>query len=343
MSAQGLVITRFGDTGVLKMQSVAVASMTDDSVRIQVKAAGVNFADLQMRMGLYPEAPKVPFVPGYEIAGEIIEAGANVKSLKVGDRVLAGTKFGGYVTEIVLPEFQVRKLPDHLSFAEGASIPVNFMTAWVALVHMARVREGDRVLIESAAGGVGVAATQIAARAGARVTGVVSSDRKAQAVLDLGASEVRLNSEWESKTMANEKFDVILNASGGKLLKRSLERLEPCGRVVSFGVSSAIGGNKRSIFKVASTLVSSPIILPLQLMMKNIGIYGLNVLQLFSEPEDRSKPTLLMRSLDSVLQEFEKKHFRVIVGKEFPLEEGGAAHLHLQGRGNIGKVVLTCP
>lgn len=342
MAAQGLFITRFGGIDVLKMQAAPTQPMTDSTVRIRVKAAGVNFADLQMRMGLYPEAPKVPFIPGYEVSGEVIEVGAHIRSLKVGDRVLAGTKFGGYVTEIVLPEFQVRKLPEHLSFAEGASIPVNFMTAWVALQHMARVREGDRVLIESAAGGVGVAATQIAVRAGARVTGVVSSDRKAQAVLDLGASEVRLNSEWESKTMAKERFDIILNASGGKLLKKSLDRLEPCGRVVSFGVSAAVGGDKRSIFRVASTLVRSPIILPLQLMMKNIGIYGLNVLQLFVEPKDPAHPTLLMRSLDSVLQEFDQKHFKVLIGKEFPLEEGGAAHLHLQGRGNIGKVVLTC-
>jgi NADPH:quinone reductase-like Zn-dependent oxidoreductase len=130
-------------------------------------------------MGTYPEAPKPPFVPGYEVAGTVIEVGSSVKNFQKGDRVLAGTRFGGYTTEVVVPEFQVKKIPGKLTDTEAAAIPVNFMTAWVALQDLARIRKGDRVLIQSAAGGVGVAAVQIAAQMGAHVVGTVSSKIKA--------------------------------------------------------------------------------------------------------------------------------------------------------------------
>ena len=179
-----------------------------------------------MRMGMYPEAPPLPFVPGYEVAGTVLEVGAQVTLFKPGDRVVGGSKFGGYVSEIVLPEFQVRKTPSHLSDAEAASIPVNFMTAWTALEEMGRVRKGDRVLIPSAAGGVGVAAVQIAAQRGAHVVGLVGSPSKIAVVRELGAAETMTNEEWEK---ASDKdaggFDIVLDATGGESVKRSMRRL----------------------------------------------------------------------------------------------------------------------
>src|SRR4051812_26941937 len=168
-----LKITRFGGPEVLIWKEVPNPVLTPDGIRVQVTAAGVNFADLMMRMGMYPEAPKPPFVPGYEVAGTVIEVGPQVVGFRPGERVLAACAFGGYVDEIVVSEYQVRRTPAHLSDAQAASIPVNYMTAWVALHEMARVRKGDRVLIPSAAGGVGIAAVQLAALAGAHVTGLV--------------------------------------------------------------------------------------------------------------------------------------------------------------------------
>src|SRR4051812_4292769 len=125
---QSIKVSKFGGPGVLKLCEEPSPPLRLDGIRIQVTAAGVNFADLMMRMGLYPEAPKPPFVPGYEIAGRVLEVGKAVQKIRPGDRVVGGTRFGGYTTEIVLSDYQVRKIPDNISDIEAAAIPVNFMT-----------------------------------------------------------------------------------------------------------------------------------------------------------------------------------------------------------------------
>jgi NADPH:quinone reductase-like Zn-dependent oxidoreductase len=341
---KSLQITRAGGPEVFKLLDLPSPTMVTDGVRIQVKAAGVNFADLMMRMGMYPEAPKMPFTPGYEVAGIVSEVGPQVRAFKPGDRVLAACKFGGYTDEIVLQEYQVRGTPAHLSDAEAAAIPVNFMTAWVALKEMARVRNGDRVLIPSAAGGVGTAAVQIAAQAGAHVVGLVGTSSKVQAVRDLGAQETMTNDEWESASDRDAGgFDIILDATGGTSLKRAMRRLAKAGRVVNFGVSSFIGGEKRNLPKVLGALIKTPILTPFQLMDSSTGIFGLNMLKVFEPPApgESLAHTSMGRAFDGTLQAFEERRFRVIVGKSFPLAEAGAAHSHLQSRGNIGKVVLN--
>lgn len=340
---QALQIPRVGGPEVFKLIELPSPPLTPEGVKIKVGAAGVNFADLMMRMGMYPEAPPLPFVPGYEIAGTVMEVGDQVKNFKPGDRVLGGCKFGGYVSEIVLAEFQVRKTPAHLSDAEAASIPVNFMTAWTALQEMGRIRKGDRVLIPSAAGGVGVAAVQIAAQAGAHVVGLVGSPSKTQIVRELGAAETMSNQEWE-KAADKEAggFDIILDATGGESVKRSMRRLAHGGRVIVFGVSSFVGGEKRNLTRIVSGLLHTPFYTPFKLMDQCKGIFGLNMLTLFDPPSPGVdfRNTIMGRSFEGPLKAFEEKKFRAIVGKTFPLAEGGAAHTHLQSRSNVGKVVL---
>ena len=326
-----------GGPKMLQLKEAPRPALAPDQVRIAVRASGINFADLQMRMGMYPEAPPIPFVPGYEVAGVVSEIGASAKTdLRVEDRVLAGCRFGGYVDEICLPADQVRKFPAHLDFEEAASIPVNWMTAWLALVDMGRVRPGDRVLVPSAAGGVGVAAVQIAKAHGAWVAGIVGSPSKSALVKDLGADVVWTNDEWESQKHDLERFDIALDAQGGKSLKRAYSRLKPTGRVVAFGVSSMVQGEKRSLIAAAKTLTQTPIFLPLKLMMANRGVFGLNMLKLFE-----NESALLTGGLDKVLEGFAAKKYRAVVGKSFPLAEAGAAQEHLRSRSNVGKVVLT--
>lgn len=340
---RSLQITRIGGPEVLQIIDHPSEKLKSDSLRIQVTASGVNFADLMMRMGTYPEAPKIPFVPGYEIAGTVIEVGTAVKTFRPGDRVLAGTEFGGYTTEIVLSEFQVRKIPASLTDIEAAAIPVNFLTAWVALQDMARIRKGDRVLIQSAAGGVGVAAVQIAAQAGASVVGIIGSKLKADAVKSLGASEIMTYQEWEElKDKDADGFQIILDSTGGDSLKRSFRRLAAGGRVISFGVSSMVSGQKRSILKAASLFLNTPRFSPFKLMMENKGIFGLNMLKLFERPSP-GKSSLVPSALDLIMERFEDRSYRVMIGKTFALEKGGDAHAFLQSRANIGKVILTSP
>jgi NADPH:quinone reductase-like Zn-dependent oxidoreductase len=329
-------ITGKGGPEVMAYVDADPPALSPDGIRIAVRATGVNFADLMMRMGMYPEAPKPPFTPGYEVAGDVTEVGSAVLpgTFAKGDRVIAATKFGGYSSEVAVAVPQARKMPEGMSYEHGASIPVNWGTAWVALQEMARVRKGDRVLVHSAAGGVGVAAVQIAVAAGARVVGLTGSPSKSQAIKELGAAEVWTNDEWAKRD--SERFDVIIEAIGGSELKRCYARLAPAGRVVTFGVSSMVGGTKRSIFKVASTFVRMPMFTPLALMNANKGIFGLNMLKMF-EPDQIDR---VGHALDKVIEGFKQKRFRAVVGKTFPLKDAGAAQEHLQSRGNIGKVVL---
>jgi NADPH:quinone reductase-like Zn-dependent oxidoreductase len=335
---KAIQIVHFGGPEVFRVVEGQSPPMLPDHVRIRVSAAGINFADVQMRMGLYPEAPRLPFVPGFEVAGVITETGPGVQSFHRGERVLAGCRFGGYSTEIVLAASQVRKTPRKLSDVEAASIPVCFITAWIALMEMARVREGDKVLVANAAGGVGSAAIQMAALAGAQVIGLVGSADKKETVRSLGAGQVLTYGELHSREDSRD-FDVILDPRGGAELKDSLGRLAPGGRVVSFGASSIVGGLKRSIPRTLLGLLQTPLLNPIGLGAKNRGVFGLNSLPLYDS--ERGK-RLLARALDAALEGFETGRYRTLVGKVFPLEKAGAAHEYLQSRKNVGKIVLRC-
>jgi synaptic vesicle membrane protein VAT-1 len=333
-------ITRFGGPEVLRAVETPSPVLQPGHVRIRVSAAGINFADIQMRMGLYPEAPKLPFAPGFEVAGVISEVAPDVSAFRAGERVLAPTRFGGYATEIVLPVVQVRRTPRKLSDVEAASIPVCFMTAWISLMELARVREDDRVLVPGASGGVGSAMIQVAARAGAQVTGLVSSGEKKETARALGAGHVFTYGEFSSRGGADARdFDIVLDARGGASLKDNLKRLAPGGRAVSYGVSSIVTGQKRSIARTLLQLLQTPVLTSIGLQMSNRGLFGLNMLTLFKSEKGLQ---LALRALDNSLQGFQDGVFKPTVGKVFPLAEAGKAHAHLQSKTSMGKVVLRC-
>ena len=334
---RAVMIPRFGGPEVLRVVEQPRAPLPADAVRIRVTASGINFADVQMRIGLYPEAPKPPFVPGFEVAGAVTEVGTGVTSFRSGDRVLAACRFGGYATEIVLPAAHVRRTPSHLSDAEAAAVPVAFITAWLSLVDLARVRPGERVLIPGAAGGVGTAAVQIAAVAGAEVVGLVGSETKKGLVLSLGAREALTYLEWQRR-QDSSMFDIVLEPRGGSDVRRSLARLGPGGRVICYGVSSLVTSLRRSIPRVIAGMLRTPLLTPIGLQMSNHGIFGLNVLKYFDTPEGFKK---LTDALDGALEGFEKRRYKVAVGKIWPLEDAGKAHEFLQSRQGTGKQILV--
>ena len=339
---QSIQISRFGGPEVLKIiEEKSSQSLPRDSVRIRVKAAGVNFADLMMRMGLYPEAPPLPFIPGYEIAGTVVECGSDVRQFSPGERVLAGTRFGGYTSEIVLPAKQIRKTPDHLSDVEGASITVNFLTAWSALHEMARVRKGDTVLIQSAGGGVGLAASQICREVGANTVGLVSSPIKKEILRQYGFSEAFTYEEWQ-KDAQNQmgRFQIILDSHGGKSIKQNFKSLAPLGRLVSFGASTIVGGQKRSLAKMISFAIQTPFFTPFKLMMENKGVFGFNLLSLFDDLE-KGKPSVLLQALDSILERFKDQTFKPSTVTCFQLKDAQDAHKALIDRSHSGKIILT--
>src|ERR1700747_860466 len=244
-------------------------------------AAGINFADVMARMGLYPDAPKPPCVIGYEVAGTVLELGEGVNGLVPGQRVLAGTKFGGYATQVAVPASDGVPLPDSLTFEQGAAIPVNYVTAWAALIRYGAVQPGERVLIHAAAGGVGIAATQIAKRAGAEVYGTASPS-KHERCRELGVDHALdyTTPGWERDV---PPLDVILGAVAGKSFRTSYSLLPPGGRLCAFGASSLVSGQRRNILTALGTVVRMARFNLIKQMSESKAVIGLNMLSLWKD------------------------------------------------------------
>jgi NADPH:quinone reductase-like Zn-dependent oxidoreductase len=328
-----VVITKHGGPDVLRVQERPDPPLGPGEVRIGVAAAGVNFADVMARMGLYPDAPKPPCVIGYEVAGTILELGEGVSSFVNGQRVFAGTMFGGYASQVVVPANDVVALPDGLSFEQGAAIPVNYATAWAGLVGYGNLQPGERVLIHSAGGGVGIAATQIAKRHGAEVYGTASPGKHAQCkgfgvdhALDYTAPG------WERGL---PPFDVILDAVGGKSFRRSYSMLRPGGRLVVFGVSALVSGQRRNLFTALRTVARMPRFNLIKQMSESKAVIGLNMLTLWKDRktlEPWTRPLLSLMA-DGTIQP--------VLAGAFSFEDAGAAHTMITERRNVGKVVLV--
>jgi NADPH:quinone reductase-like Zn-dependent oxidoreductase len=326
------VITKHGGPGVLQVQERPDPPLGAGEVRIAVAAAGVNFADVMARMGLYPDAPRPPCVIGYEVAGTILELGEGVSGLSHGQRVMAATKFGGYATQAVVPAADAVALPDGLTFEQGAAIPVNYGTAWAALIAYANLQAGERVLVHSAGGGVGIAATQIAKRAGAEVYGTASPGKHAR-IAELGVDHPLdyTSAGWEEGLPS---FDVILDAIAGRSFRRSYRMLRPGGRLVAFGASSLVSGQRRNPLTALRTLARMPRFNVLKQMAESKAVMGLNLLTLW---KDRGTLAPWIEPLRELLDDGTVKP---VVAGDFSFERAGEAHTMISERRNLGKVVL---
>jgi NADPH:quinone reductase-like Zn-dependent oxidoreductase len=339
------VITGHGGPEVLQVQERPDPPVGAGEVRIDVKAAGINFADTMARVGLYPEAPKPPCVVGYEVAGDVESVGDGVESVNVGDKVMAGTRFGGQASMVTVPENQVFPLPDGFSYEQGAAFPVNYSTSYVALVMMGGLREGDRVLIHAAAGGVGISATQIARSRGAEIFGTASAS-KHDAIREQGVQHAidYRNQDFAQeirRITGGEGVDVIMDATGPTNFRKDYRLLREGGRLIMYGLSEASTGTGRDMKKVFTSLARMPFATvpwwkSLQLMNENKGIFGLNMLAW----QDRE-------GLDRVLEAFNKEldagtiSIDPVVAEAFSFERAGEAHTFIAERRNIGKVVLV--
>ena len=327
-----IVIEKYGPASTLQLREIAPRPPGADEVSIDVAYSGINFADIQMRLGFYPDAPKRPFVPGYEVSGKVSAVGANVKDLRPGDSVVAGTYFGGYASHVTIPARQVFALPTSIDLAAGAALPVNYFTAQLALHEMARIRTGDRVLIECATGGVGVLAIQMARHAGAHVTGLTTSPHKKGFIEELGAKAYTVD---EFRADASLKgYDMILNASGGAHIQWQRARLAITGRMVCIGLSSGVKDGKRNLLRMATAAIRTPRISVLKLFDASTGIYALNALHVL---QDDAWIERLTKSMSSIEAMGLKPH----VGKVFDATDVAAAHGFLQTKQATGKVLLA--
>jgi NADPH:quinone reductase-like Zn-dependent oxidoreductase len=321
---RAVVITRTGPPEVLEVQERPDAQPGPGQVAIDVRAAGVNFADTMARVGLYPDAPKLPAVVGYEVAGTVVGSG---------ERVMAGTRFGGYASRVVVAEDDLVPLPERLSFEQGAAIPVNYSTAWAGLVRYGSLQPGERVLIHAAAGGVGIAATQIAKRHGAEVYGTASAAKhdacRAQGV-DVAIDYRRPG--WEKGL---PRFDVVMDAVGGASFRTSYKLLNPGGRLVAFGASSLTSGETRNPLVVARNALRMPWFNLIRQMSASKSVIGLNMLTLWDHA-GTLKPWI-----DPLRALMEDGTIQPVVAEAVPFGRAPEAHRILAERRNVGKVVLV--
>jgi NADPH:quinone reductase-like Zn-dependent oxidoreductase len=328
---QEIVIEKYGPARALTLRERPADPVGPDDLAIAVKYSGVNFADIQMRLGFYPDAPKRPFVPGYEVSGVVDAVGDRVTGFAVGDPVMAGTYFGGYASHVTIPAIQAVRLPSRGDLAAGAALPVNFFTAHLALFEMGRVRAGDRVLIECATGGVGTLAVQMARRAGAEVVGLTSTPGKKPYITGLGATAYTRDEFAADPGIGG--FDFILNASGGAEIKPQLARLRYTGRMVCMGLNSGVVDGRRNIPRLVWAALRTPRLRILGMFDRNIGVYALNALPVLRDE------TWIRRLTERVAAAGEMD-ITPHIGKVFPAHEAPAAHAYLETRQALGKVLL---
>ena len=345
MTTRAIVIDRLGSPDVLTEREIPLPMPGKGEVRLRVLAAGVNFADLLMRMGLYGTVPPRPFSPGFEVAGEVEAVGPDSgHEVHPGQRVIALLRHGGYARRVVVSAEQVFPWPRGMSSAQAAGFPVIFLTAWVCLFRAGSARAGERLLVLGGAGGVGTAAIQLGRRADMRVFATAGTKEKCRYVeRELGAERCLLSGEaWDreiASVLGSRGIDLILDPVGGRATRRARKLLAPLGRLVFFGLSEAAPGLRRNWLRAAWAWLRTPRIHPADLIEPNVGFHGVHLLHL----QDRS--SILREALAELQPAFEDGALRLVLDRTFPLSATGAAeaHRYLHERRNIGKVVLVAP
>ena len=333
-------ITKAGPPETLVVREAPDPVPKAGEARIRVEASGINFADVMGRLGLYPDMPKIPCVPGYEVAGRVDAVGQGVDSDWIGRNVFAMTHFGGYADVVCAPTSLVFPRPEGLSSEAGAALPINYLTAWQLIVVMGSLKAGETVLVHSAGGGVGIAATQIAKHIGARVIGTASAS-KHQELRALGVDDLIDYRTEDFEKRAREithgrGVELILDAVGGDSLKKGYRLLAPTGRIGIFGASSAATNKTGGVLGMVSMLARTPWIQfnPLSLMTANKGVFGVNLGHLWDEADRVGS------WMDQLMRLWQEGAIKPRIARTFRFDEAPAAHHFIQDRGNIGKVLL---
>lgn len=334
-----IVTTGTGDIGVLKVLQKPDPTPQDDQVIIRVRAAGLNFADILSRQGLYPDSPPKPCVMGYEVSGVVEALGKGVNSSFEGKTVAALTRFGGQSELVAVKATQIFEKPEKLTFEQAAAIPVNYLTAYALLVVMGSLHAGESVLIHNAGGGVGLAAIEIAKKIGAVTFGTASPGKhKFLAERGLDHAIDYRNQDWFPvlQELTNGRgVDLVIDPIGGAHWKKSNAALRHTGRLGMFGVSSVSANGLAGKLNMLKAAIQTPWFHPFAMLNKNRGVFGLNLGHMWHEPE---KVAVWMRD---ILRGVDEDWINPYVDRSFSFDEAGAAHRYLEERKNTGKVVLV--
>ena len=335
---QSIFVTKHGVPTVLKLNDDTLQDPKDGEVCVKIKYSGINFADIMGRMGLYPTAPKPPYVPGFEIAGIVEKVGENISTDNIGKAVVGLSRFHGYSTHANVPLDQLFFV-DIKMLKKAAALPVNYLTAYLMMVHQAAIREGEWFLIHGIGGGVGIAALQIAKNLNLKIIGT-SSGWKHDRIREMGVEHLidYRTENFKDRVLditEGRGVDVIIDSLGGTALLDSYNCLAEFGRLISYGFSKAAPGTKKNIFKILPEYFGMPKFNPMNLMENNKGVFGFH-LGLIRKRQDLVKKygSLLFNWLDEGLISPE-------IDSVFPLSKADEAHQYISDRKNFGKVLLA--
>lgn len=333
------VIRKFGPPSVLQVQEVPEPVPAENEVLVSVRCIGLNFADVFARLGIYPGIPDPPFTPGIEYSGIIKKTGAKVRGLKRGDRVMGFSRQGAYAEVVRTSADQVIRIPAGMKFSEAAAFPVAYLSAYHGLVTLAHAQRGERLLLHAAAGGVGLAALQIARHLGLETFATVGSREKADIVSREGAGHVLFYREEDfarsvKRATNGSGVDVVMDSVGGSVFRKSWKLMAPMGRYVLYGfaaVTSEAGLNRVRMLKEA---LQVPLVYPPSIVSRNVSLMGFNLYFL------AHKTAYLHRAAKELLQWRKRNIIRPYVGRTFEFNDLPRAHEYLQSRKSVGKVVV---
>ncbi len=339
-----IIIRAAGSYDKLEIHEVPDLQPQGDQVLIQVRAIGINFADVCVRLGVYESAKKYigwPITPGFEVSGKVIALGPKAQKYKVGQEVVGFTRFDAYATQVCVSENQVMPLPKGFSLEEGAGMPAVFFTAYHALYQHIVLPPKAKILVHSAAGGVGTALTQIAKAAGFMVVGVIGSSHKRAYLEKFGADVIIDKSKqdlWaEAKRAVPEGYHAVFDANGFSTMWDSYAHLRPTGKLVVYGSHDLLSknGGRLNYLKAGLGLLRTPKFAPLEMITANKGVIGFNVSFLFDEAERIQECVAGVQSL------IDAGKVRPIPVTQIPFEKVAEAHALIESGQSVGKIVLT--
>jgi NADPH:quinone reductase-like Zn-dependent oxidoreductase len=339
-----VVIHKAGDYKQLQIEGFSDLKATHDQVVVDVKAAGINYADIIIRWGLYESAKKFvgwPITPGFEYSGIVKSIGPDVKHYKVGDKVFGVSLFNAYASEVCVAEHQLYFIPNGMTFEEAAGFPAVFMTAYHALLQIVVLRPGMTALIHSAAGGVGSSLVQLCKIKGIKTIGVVGSSHKVQSLKDLGCDFIIDKSKedlWKKfEEYAPHGVDVAFDANGVETMQGSYDHLAPSGKLVVYGAHSMFPkkGGKVNWPKLAIDFLKTPRFNPLNMTSQNKSLITFNLSFLFERRD------LLNEAMNDLITWYKEGKIKAPITKSYPLDKVGDAHMELESGKTVGKLVLV--
>lgn len=328
------IVPRTGPPEVLELREVPDPVPAPGQVVVRVRAIGLNFADCMARLGVYPNTPRPPFIPGMEVSGEVESLGEGVAGLEPGQAVAAVPIFGGHAEKIAVPATHVAPLPARASWDEGAALAVTGLTADWALNVTGRARNGERVLVTAAAGGVGTMLLQMARERGCRALAVASTGAKRRLAMELGAEAAAGYRDWEAVARSWGGLDVALDSVGGRLTRRAWRMLGEDGRLVLYGFASAAGPRRVRWLRAVREFLAMGWVHPASLVSRCRTLVGFNLSLVPGLTQElRARWARLVRDV-------EEGRLRAMVGGRWPFEKLPEAHRALQGRRTTGKAVV---